>query len=117
MHIDESSLEGTLQVLNEIITKTLKLSDDGLAKHGIILCAGDQLTMSLLDNCNPAAYYLQLLCYDHVQVRLSRFFWGQLLILSPIIISLSLSLLPIFHSFSTTNLYNFSLSDKSHILK
>ena len=49
MHIDESSLEGTLQVLNEIITKTLRLSGDGLAKHGIILCAGDQLTMSLLD--------------------------------------------------------------------
>ena len=49
MHIDESSLEGTLQVLNEIITKTLKLSGDGLAAHDIILCAGDQLTMSLLD--------------------------------------------------------------------
>ena len=49
MHIDESSLEGTLQVLNEIITKTLKLSGDGLVAHGIILCAGDQLTMSLLD--------------------------------------------------------------------
>jgi hypothetical protein len=49
MHIDESSLEGTLKVLNSIITKTLKLSGDGLEKHGIILCAGDQLTMSLLD--------------------------------------------------------------------
>jgi hypothetical protein len=49
MHTDESSLEGTLQVLSDIITKTLKLSGDGLEKHGIILCAGDQLTMSLLD--------------------------------------------------------------------
>jgi len=49
MHIDELSLEGTLQVLNEVITKTLKLLGNGLAKHGIILCAGDQLTMSLLD--------------------------------------------------------------------
>jgi hypothetical protein len=49
MHIDESSLEGTLEVLNEIITKTLRLSGDGLASHSIILCAGDQLTMSLLD--------------------------------------------------------------------
>ena len=49
MHIDESSLEGTLQVLDQIITKTLKLSGEGLAKHSIILCAGDQLTMSLLD--------------------------------------------------------------------
>ena len=49
MHIDELSLEGTLEVLNKIITETLRLSSDGLAWHGIILCAGDQLTMSLLD--------------------------------------------------------------------
>ena len=49
MHIDESSLEGTLKVLEDIITKTLKLSGDDLEKHGIILCAGDQLTLSLLD--------------------------------------------------------------------
>ena len=30
MHTDESSLEGTLQVLSDNITKTLKLSGDGL---------------------------------------------------------------------------------------
>jgi hypothetical protein len=59
MHTDESSLEGTLQVLSDIITKTLKLSGDSLEKHGIILCAGDQLTMSLLDKVGPigAVYY------------------------------------------------------------
>ena len=49
MHIDESSLEGTLKVLEAIRIKTLKMSADLLEKHGIILCAGDQLTMSLLD--------------------------------------------------------------------
>jgi hypothetical protein len=49
MHIDELSLEGTLKVLDTIITKTLRLSGEGLDKHDIILCAGDQLTMSLLD--------------------------------------------------------------------
>jgi hypothetical protein len=49
MHIDESSLEGTLEVLKGIITKTLKLTGEDLEKHGIILCAKDQLTMSLLD--------------------------------------------------------------------
>ena len=38
MHIDESSL-----------SQTLKLSGDGLEKHSIIMCAGDQLTISLLD--------------------------------------------------------------------
>jgi hypothetical protein len=64
MHIDKSSLGGTLQVLNEIITKTLKLLGDGLAKHGIILCAGDQLTMSLLDKVtlfDIEAYYCILI--------------------------------------------------------
>jgi hypothetical protein len=49
MHIDESSLESTLKVLEDIITKTLKLLGDDLEKHGVILCAGDQLTLSLLD--------------------------------------------------------------------
>ena len=49
MHIDKSGLEGTLEVLNTIICDALKLSADGLEKHGIILCAGDQLSISLLD--------------------------------------------------------------------
>jgi hypothetical protein len=54
MHIDESSLEGTLEVLNAIICDALKLSADGLEMHGIVLCAGDQLSISLLDkvSCN-----------------------------------------------------------------
>ena len=55
MHIDESSLEGTLHVLKTIITKTLKLEGNGLEKHGIILCAGDQLTLSLLDKARYSA--------------------------------------------------------------
>jgi len=49
MHIDELSLEETLSVLESIFSKTLKLSGEDLKKHGVILCAGDQLTMSLLD--------------------------------------------------------------------
>ena len=48
MHIDKSSLEGTLEVLNTIICDALKLFADRLEKHGIILCA-DQLSISLLD--------------------------------------------------------------------
>jgi hypothetical protein len=55
MHIDESSLEGTLHVLETIITKTLKLEGNGLEKHGIILCVGDQLTLSLLDKVRYSA--------------------------------------------------------------
>jgi hypothetical protein len=49
MHIDESSLEGTLEVFKAIFQRSLQLTEDDLKKHGIVLCAGDQLSMSLLD--------------------------------------------------------------------
>ncbi|KAF9537135.1 hypothetical protein CPC08DRAFT_552826 [Agrocybe pediades] len=49
MPIDESSLEGTLQVLKSMIQVSLGLTDEDVRKHGIFLCAGDQLTLSLLD--------------------------------------------------------------------
>lgn len=52
MHIDESSLEGTLQVLETIFSKTLQMSADDLQNHGLVLCAGDQLSISLLDKVN-----------------------------------------------------------------
>ena len=49
MHIDESGLEGTLGVLNTIFRDSLRLTDDDIKKHGIVSCAGDQLSLSLLD--------------------------------------------------------------------
>jgi len=49
MHIDESSLDGTLQVLNTIFCDTLKMTAEDLEKHGLMFCAGDQLSISLLD--------------------------------------------------------------------
>jgi hypothetical protein len=49
MHIDESSLDGTLEVIDTIIRKNLNMSEEDIEKHGLILCAGDQLTISLLD--------------------------------------------------------------------
>ena len=49
MHIDESSLEGTLSVLNTIFCDLLKLTEDDIKKHGIVICAGDQLSLLLLD--------------------------------------------------------------------
>ena len=55
MHIDKLSLEGTLHVLETIITKTLKLESNGLEKHGIIFCVGDQLTLSFLDKVRYSA--------------------------------------------------------------
>ncbi|KAF9473608.1 hypothetical protein BDN70DRAFT_937306 [Pholiota conissans] len=47
-HIDKSSLEGTLHVLNTIFQQSLQLTEDDIKRHGIILCAGDQLLIYLL---------------------------------------------------------------------
>ena len=49
MHVDESSLEGMLKVLNTIFCDTLKMSAEGLEWHGLVFCAGDQLSISLLN--------------------------------------------------------------------
>lgn len=49
MHIDESSLDGTAEVLETILTRHLGLTAEDIERHGIFICAGDQLTISLLD--------------------------------------------------------------------
>ncbi|TDL27967.1 hypothetical protein BD410DRAFT_739310 [Rickenella mellea] len=54
MKIDESSLDGTLSVIDTIITKTLQMSEDDITNHGIVICAGDQLTISLIDKAAAA---------------------------------------------------------------
>ncbi|KIM89792.1 hypothetical protein PILCRDRAFT_2083 [Piloderma croceum F 1598] len=54
MHVDESSLEGTLKVLNTIFCDTLKMSAEDLQKHGLVFCTGDQLTISLLDKASAS---------------------------------------------------------------
>ncbi|KAF9475002.1 hypothetical protein BDN70DRAFT_884214 [Pholiota conissans] len=49
MHIDESSLEGTPQVFDIMFRKSLQLTEEDVWKHGVMLCAENQLSMSLLD--------------------------------------------------------------------
>jgi len=49
MHIDEFSLEGTLGVINTIFRDSLQLSEKEVWAHGIVICGGNQLTLSLLD--------------------------------------------------------------------
>jgi hypothetical protein len=60
MHVDESSLEGTLKVIDSIMRDTLQMSAEDVRKHGLVMCAGDQLTISLLDKVCPVL----LLCYS-----------------------------------------------------
>lgn len=54
MHIDESSLDGTLEVLDTIVTRHLKFTAEDLQKHGILICAGDQLSKLLVDKLRHA---------------------------------------------------------------
>lgn len=49
MPTDESSIDGTLEVIETLLQKVLQLSEDDIQKHGVIICAGDQLTNSLVD--------------------------------------------------------------------
>lgn len=56
MHIDESSIDGALEVIDTIVTKSLKMTSDDIKKHGIIFCAGDQLTVSLLNKVVVSHY-------------------------------------------------------------
>ena len=50
MQIDESSLDGTLEVLDTIVTHHLKFTAEDLQKHVILICAGDQLSRGTYKN-------------------------------------------------------------------
>ncbi|KAF8222896.1 hypothetical protein L208DRAFT_1381680 [Tricholoma matsutake] len=54
MHIDESSIDGTIGVIHMVLFDTLKLSEEELRKHGVILCGGDQLMVSLTDKASAS---------------------------------------------------------------
>lgn len=47
--IDESTIDGTLQVINHIFFDTLKLSEEEIKSHGVFFVHGDQLTVALLE--------------------------------------------------------------------
>ncbi|KAF9475260.1 hypothetical protein BDN70DRAFT_915054 [Pholiota conissans] len=49
MHINESSLEGTLHLLKTIFCDSLQLTEDDIRRKGVVICAGDHLSLSLLD--------------------------------------------------------------------
>ena len=52
MPVDEGSIDGTLEVIDTLVRKVLKLSEEELRTHGVIICAGDQLTNSLVDKAS-----------------------------------------------------------------
>ena len=63
MHIDESSLEGTLGAMSTIFWDTSELAEDDMKKHGLVICAGDQLSLALLDKVCICISVVSLLDY------------------------------------------------------
>lgn len=47
--IDESSVDGTIKIIESIICTILQMTPEDLKRHGIIICSGDLLTWSLTD--------------------------------------------------------------------
>ncbi|KAG8947864.1 hypothetical protein FRC04_010222 [Tulasnella sp. 424] len=54
MHIDESSLDGTLEVIETIMCRHLGLSSEDIEAHGIVLAHEDNLTTSLVRKAQGA---------------------------------------------------------------
>ena len=55
--INESTIDGTLDIIDHIFVRTLKLSEDKVKAHGPFLSAGDQLTIALTDIVCKSQYY------------------------------------------------------------
>ncbi|KAJ7442936.1 hypothetical protein B0H11DRAFT_2162974 [Mycena galericulata] len=49
MKIDESSLDGTMEVIDTIITRTLQFTEAGMRAHGVMFNGGDLLSLNLTD--------------------------------------------------------------------
>jgi len=59
--IDKSTIDGTLDVIDHIFFRTLKLTEDDIKNHGPFLAAGDQLSNSLTDTvCSFSCQYPHL---------------------------------------------------------
>ncbi|KAJ7670473.1 hypothetical protein B0H17DRAFT_1162154 [Mycena rosella] len=49
MKIDESNLDGTIEVIDTIVIRTLQLNNAGMRAHGVMFNGGDLLSLSLTD--------------------------------------------------------------------
>ncbi|KAJ7675769.1 hypothetical protein DFH06DRAFT_667960 [Mycena polygramma] len=54
MKIDESSLDGTIDVIDTMITRTLQLDAAGMRAHGVMFAGGDLLSLNLTDKAIAA---------------------------------------------------------------
>ncbi|KAJ6550500.1 hypothetical protein B0H10DRAFT_2379996 [Mycena sp. CBHHK59/15] len=54
MKIDESSLDGTIDVIDTTVTRTLQLTAAGMRAHGVMFAGGDLLSLNLTDKAIAA---------------------------------------------------------------
>ncbi|KAJ7875341.1 hypothetical protein B0H14DRAFT_3548964, partial [Mycena olivaceomarginata] len=54
MKIDESSLDGTIEVIDTIVTRTLQFTAAGMRAHGVMFAGGDLLSLNLTDKAIAA---------------------------------------------------------------
>ncbi|KAJ6620910.1 hypothetical protein B0H10DRAFT_2215651 [Mycena sp. CBHHK59/15] len=54
MKIDKSSLDGTIDVIDTIVTRTLQLTTAGMCAHGVMFAGGDLLSLNLTDKAIAA---------------------------------------------------------------
>ncbi|KAJ7775887.1 hypothetical protein B0H14DRAFT_3588093 [Mycena olivaceomarginata] len=54
MKIDESSLDGTIDVIDTLITRTLQFTAAGMRAHGVMFAGGDLLSLNLTDKAIAA---------------------------------------------------------------
>ena len=59
--INESSLDGTLSILETIIRQVLQMHTTDVQKQGLIICSGDLLTWSLTDKVRTPTTMINLL--------------------------------------------------------
>ncbi|KAJ7706671.1 hypothetical protein B0H17DRAFT_1287236 [Mycena rosella] len=57
MKIDESSLDGTIDVIDNIVTRTLQLTAAGMREHGVMFNGGDLLSLNLTDKVLSSDLY------------------------------------------------------------
>ncbi|EKM51204.1 uncharacterized protein PHACADRAFT_32209 [Phanerochaete carnosa HHB-10118-sp] len=84
MQVDESSIDSTLEVIETLAQRVLKFTEADLQNHSVIICAGDQLTNSLVNKAsacrrddkdlldNPSWYLKPQLGLFHVKMATQR---------------------------------------------
>ncbi|KAJ7829531.1 hypothetical protein B0H13DRAFT_1916484 [Mycena leptocephala] len=55
MKIDESSLDGTIDVIDTVVTRTLQLNAAGMRVHSVMFAGGDLLSLNLTDEARAVS--------------------------------------------------------------